>query len=56
MSASPTLSIAQCLVAQVDNNSMNLPIKISSEKQKLLMKDFWTVVLVENLSTRTIPE
>ena len=34
MSASPTLSIAQCLVARVDNNSMNLPIKLSSEKQK----------------------
>ena len=33
-SASPTLSIAQCLVARVDNNSMNLPIKLSSEKQK----------------------
>ena len=34
MSASPTLSIAQCLVARVDNNSMNLPIKLLSEKQK----------------------
>ena len=34
MSASPTLSVAQCLVARVDNNSMNLPIKLSSEKQK----------------------
>ena len=34
MSASPTLSIAQCLVARVDNYSMNLPIKLSSEKQK----------------------
>ena len=33
-STSPTLSIAQCLVARVDNNSMNLPIKLSSEKQK----------------------
>ena len=31
-SASPTLSITQCLVAQVDYNSMNLPMKISSEK------------------------
>ena len=26
------LSIAQCLVAQVDHNSMNLPMKILSEK------------------------
>ena len=34
MSASPTLSIAQCLLAQVDNNAMNLPIKLLSEKQK----------------------
>ena len=34
MSASPTLSIAQCLLAQVNNNSMNLPIKLSSKKQK----------------------
>ena len=34
MSASPTLSITQCLIAQVDNNAMNLPIKLSSEKQK----------------------
>ena len=34
MSASPTLSIAQCLIAWVDNNAMNLPIKLSSEKQK----------------------
>ena len=33
-SASPTLSIAQCLSARVDNNAMNLPIKLSSEKQK----------------------
>ena len=32
MSASPMLSIAQCLVARVDHNSMNLPMKISSEK------------------------
>ena len=31
-SASPTLSIAQCLLARVDNNAMNLPIKLSSEK------------------------
>ena len=54
MSASPTLSIAQCLIARVDNNAMNLPIKLSSKKQK--EKDFWTVVLVESLSTRTIPE
>jgi hypothetical protein len=28
------LSIANCLVARVDNNSMNLPMKLSSEKQK----------------------
>ena len=34
MSASPTLSIAQCLIARVNNNAMNLPIKLSSEKQK----------------------
>ena len=27
------LSIAQCLVARVDYNSMNLPMKISSEKR-----------------------
>ena len=34
-SASPiTLSIANCLVAQVEWNTMYLPIKISSEKQK----------------------
>ena len=33
-SASPTLSIAQCLLARVDNNAMNLSIKLSSEKQK----------------------
>ena len=33
-SASPTLSIAQCLIAQVDNNAMNLQIKLLSEKQK----------------------
>ena len=33
-SASPTLSIAQCSIAQVDNNAMNLPIKLLSEKQK----------------------
>ena len=59
MSASPILSIAQCLYARVNNNAMNLPIKLSSEKQKeieLLKKDFWTVVLVESLLTRTIPE
>src|SRR6202044_2515306 len=34
MSVSPTLSIANCLVARVDHNSMNLPMKLSSEKQK----------------------
>ena len=34
MSASPTLSIAQCLIARVDNNAVKLPIKLSSEKQK----------------------
>ena len=34
MLASPTLSIAQCLIALVDNNAMNLPIKLLSEKQK----------------------
>ena len=33
-SASPTLSIAQCLLARVDNNAMNLPIKLSSKTQK----------------------
>ena len=33
-SASPTLSIAQCLLARVDSNAMNLPIKLLSEKQK----------------------
>ena len=34
-SVSPTiLSIAQCLVARVDNNSMYLPMKLSSETQK----------------------
>ena len=33
-SASPTLSIAQCLIARVNNNAMNLPIKLLSEKQK----------------------
>ena len=32
--ASLTLSIAQCLIARVNNNAMNLPIKLSSEKQK----------------------
>jgi hypothetical protein len=38
---------------------MNLPIKLSSEKQKkieIIKEGFWTVVLVESLSTRTIPE
>ena len=34
MLASPTLPIAQCLITRVDNNAMNLPIKLSSEKQK----------------------
>ena len=29
-----TLSIAQCLVAWIERNTMYLPIKISSEKQK----------------------
>ena len=29
-----TLSIAQCLVARIERNTMYLPIKISSEKQK----------------------
>ena len=34
MSAPPiTLSIANCLVAQVERNTMYLPVKISSEKQ-----------------------
>jgi len=28
------LSIANCLVARVDNNSMNLPMKLSSKRQK----------------------
>src|SRR5271169_4111306 len=32
-SVSPTLSIESCLVARVDGNSMNIPMKISSEKQ-----------------------
>ena len=56
MSASPTLSIAQCLIARVDNNAMTLPIKLSSEKQKKIEIVFWTVVLEESLSIRTIPE
>ena len=34
MSASPTLSIAQCLIARVNKNAMNLPIKLLSKKQK----------------------
>src|ERR1700752_1584722 len=35
MSAPPvTLSISHCLVAQVDRNTMYLPMRISSEKQK----------------------
>ena len=29
-----TLSISNCLVARVDRNTMYLPMKISSEKQK----------------------
>ena len=32
--ASPTLPIAQCLITRVDNNAMNLSIKLLSEKQK----------------------
>ena len=37
MSVPPvTLSIAHCLVARVDRNTMYLPVKISSEKQKEL--------------------
>ena len=35
MSAPPvTLSIAHCLVAQIERNTMYLPMKISSERQK----------------------
>lgn len=37
MTTSPvTLSIANCLLAQVDQNSMNLPLKLLSEKQGTL--------------------
>ena len=35
MSAPPvTLSIAHCLVARIERNTMYLPMKISSERQK----------------------
>ena len=56
-SASPMLSIAQCLVAQVDYNSMNLPMKILSEKgMEIVEEGFWILELVENSSTRTASE
>ena len=59
MSASPTLSIAQCLIARVDNNAMNLPIKLSSEKQKeieIVKEGFLDCGAGGSLLTRTIPE
>ena len=37
------MSIAQCLVAWVDNNSMNLPIKLLSEKQKGIEIQYFTL-------------